>query len=62
MEERLSQARPSRDTLWTDVFYMNQPSAPERPVERWQFFYKDCEIARRRVMPSRSEWECRDPH
>lgn len=61
MDARNAGARPSRDTVWTDRFYWGQPPAPARDVQNWEFFFKDCELARRSRRPTRSEWECRGP-
>ncbi|MBX3017798.1 MAG: hypothetical protein KF767_07915 [Bdellovibrionaceae bacterium] len=61
MDARTANARPSKDTVWTDRFYWGQPSGPSRDVQNWDFFYKDCELARKSRRPTRSEWECKAP-
>lgn len=61
LQARQDQARPSPDTIMTDGFYMNQPPLPEKERRHWDFFYKDCEFARRNHYTHRSEWDCKEP-
>lgn len=61
MEAKQADARPSKDTYSSDLFYGGQPPLPDKPVRQWDFFYKDCELARRSLRPNRSEWECTRP-
>lgn len=61
MEAKQAGSRASADTYSSELFYMGQERGPERPAKHWDFFYKDCEIARRNRMLSRNEWECSKP-
>ncbi len=61
MEARNAGARASRDTNTSDLLFVSQAPGPAREKKHWEFFYKDCDLARRNRQLSRNEWECTGP-
>jgi hypothetical protein len=44
-----------------DVFYLDLHSPADREVQKWEFYYKQCELVSRKRFPKKTEHECGEP-